>query len=64
MKNIMILATLALALSPSLASATEPAKHAPQQQNTSNTSNGTRQNSNQYHDRTPVVHDRGQISPR
>jgi hypothetical protein len=61
MKNIMILATLAVAIAPSLAFAMEPAKHAQQQ----STSNGTRQQSaNQYHDHTPVVHDRGTVSPR
>ncbi len=63
MKDIIILATLALAIAPSLAFGMEPAKH-PQQQSAS-TSNGTRQQSaNQYHDRTPVIRDRGTVSPR
>jgi hypothetical protein len=60
MKIITILATLALVISPSLAFGMEPAKHATQQ----TASNGTRQNSNQYHDRTPVLHDRGQVTTR
>jgi hypothetical protein len=62
MKTIL-LATFALAITPSLAFGIEPAKHA-QQQSTS-TSNGTRQQSaNQYHDRSPVVRDRSTVSPR
>jgi len=57
----MTLATLALALSPSLAlaSAPKPAPPKPVQ------SNGTRQqNANQYHDRTPQIHERGSGAPR
>ena len=58
MKNL-ILATLAVALSPSLMFAAAPAKMGHQ-------STGTRQSgSNQYHDRTPHVHEHGSsISPR
>jgi len=51
----MTLATLAVALSPSLALASAPAK--------STTSNGTG-HANQYHDRTPHIHERGAINPR
>ncbi len=61
MKNIIVLATLALAIIPSLAFGMEPAKRAQQQ----STSNGTRQQSaSQYHDRSPVVRDRSTVSPR
>jgi len=52
----MTLATLAVALSPSLALASAPAK--PVQ------STGTHQNANQYHDRTPHVHERGAVASR
>jgi hypothetical protein len=51
----MTIATLAVALSPSLALASAPAKTVH--------SNGTHQTS-QYHDRTPHVHERGAIANR
>jgi hypothetical protein len=51
----MTLATFAVALSPSLALASVPAKTAH--------STGTHQTS-QYHDRTPHVHERGAIASR
>jgi len=51
----MTLATIALALSPSLALASTSGK--------STSSNGTG-HATQYHDRTPHLHQRGSISPR
>ena len=51
----MTLATLAVALSPSLALAAAPAK--------TTQSNGTG-HANQYHDRTPHIHERGSIPTR
>jgi len=52
----MTMATLALALSPSLMFANEPAKPGK--------STGTHQGANQYHDRTPRVHEHGSTLPR
>ena len=52
----MTLATLALALSSSLAFGSAPVKSASQGNGTGRT--------NQYHDRTPRVHERGSIAPR
>ena len=51
----MTLATLAVALSPSLALASTPAK------TTQSTGTG---HANQYHDRTPHIHERGSIPTR
>jgi hypothetical protein len=61
--KLMTLAMLALVLSPSLATAAGPTKN---QTNPTKTvqSNGTRQNVNEYHDRTPHVHERGATLPR
>ena len=65
MKNKMILAAIALSISPAMAFGMAPTKHAqPSTTATTSSSNGTRQSSNQYHDRTPVAHDRGTVSPR
>ncbi len=57
-KSSMTIALLALATIPAfaLAGPTGPAKTAQ--------STGTRQNTNPYHDRTPVIHDRGTLAPR
>jgi len=53
----LTLATLALALSPSLMFAAAPVKNVQ--------STGTHGGANQYHDRTPHVHEHGStISPR
>ncbi len=54
--KLMTLATLALALSPSLALASAPEKPAK--------SNGTYTHSSSVHDRTPVIHDRNSSVPR
>ena len=51
----MTLATLAVALSPSLALAAAPVKQ------TKTTGTG---HANQYHDRTPHIHERGSIPTR
>lgn len=51
----MTLATLAVALSPSLALASAPSK------STHSTGTG---HANQYHDRTPHIHERGAIASR
>jgi hypothetical protein len=52
----MTLAALAFALSSSIAFGSGPAKSASQGNGTGHT--------NQYHDRTPHVHERGNIAPR